>query len=36
MKYFISFGSSAIASLALKQQDVEVGNLLRINIPYSL
>ena len=33
MKYSIRFGSSYIASLALKQQELEVGSLLGINIP---
>ena len=36
MKYSIRFGSSSIASLALKQQEFEVGSLLGINIPYCL
>ena len=34
MKFSIRFGYSSIASLALKQQEFEVGNLLGINIPY--
>ena len=34
MKYSNRFGSSSTASLALKQQEFEVGNLLGINIPY--
>ena len=36
MKYSVRFGSSSIASLALKQQELEVGSLLGINIPYYL
>ena len=36
MKYFIGFGSSSIASLALKQQEFEVGGLLGVNISYCL
>ena len=35
-EYSIRFGFSSIASLALKQQDFEVGNLLGIDIPYCL
>ena len=34
MKYSIRSGSGPIASLALKPPEVEVGSLLRINIPY--
>ena len=33
MKYSIRFGSSSIASLALKQQQFEVGSVLGIHIP---
>ena len=36
MKYSIRFGSSSKASLALKQQEFEVGILFGINIPYCL
>ena len=32
MKYSIRFGSSVIVSLTLKQQKLEVGSLLWINI----
>ena len=36
MKYSIRFGACSIALLVLKQQELEVGSLLGINIPYCL